>query len=186
MKKFFGEFKKFISRGNVLDLAVGVIIGGAFTAIVTALTDGILKPLINFLISLITGGSDATAIYTFLKEVKDADGVIDMSASIYIDWGALISAIINFFLIALVLFLIIKAINTAKDIADVDSNTAKAIARKQAAGKKLTKREAAYVAKQEAAKAAAEEAAKKAEEEKNKLTKSEELLTEIKMLLEKK
>lgn len=186
MKKFFGEFKKFISRGNVLDLAVGIIIGGAFTAIVTALTDGILKPLINFLISAISGGNDATSIYTFLKEVKDADGVIDMSASIYIDWGALISAIINFFLIALVLFLIIKGINAAKDLTDMDSNTAKIIAKKQAAGKKLTKREAAYVAKQEAAKAAEEEAKKKAEEEKNKLTRSEQLLTDIKNLLEKK
>jgi len=51
MKKFFGEFKKFISRGNVVDLAVGVIIGGAFTAIVTAFTNGILKPIINFLLS---------------------------------------------------------------------------------------------------------------------------------------
>ena len=120
MKKFFSEFKKFISRGNVLDLAVGVIIGGAFTAIVTALTNGVLKPLINYVISLIIGGDDATGIYTFLKVVKDGDGVVDMAASIYIDWGALISAIINFFLIAFVLFLIIKAINKAKELgADV-------------------------------------------------------------------
>ena len=52
-KGFFGEFKEFITRGNVIDMAVGVIIGGAFTAIVTALTSGILTPLINFLIGLI-------------------------------------------------------------------------------------------------------------------------------------
>lgn len=186
MKKFFSEFKKFISRGNVLDLAVGVIIGGAFTAIVTALTNGILKPLINFIISLITGGNDANAIYSFLKVVKDANGDIDMAASIYIDWGALISAIINFFLIAFVLFLIIKAINAAKDLTDVDSNMEKIIAKKTEAGKKLNKKERRFVERKEAAEAAAKEAAIKAEEEANKLTRTEQLLTEIKNLLEKK
>ena len=182
MKKFFSEFKKFISRGNVIDLAVGVIIGGAFTAIVTALTNGVLKPLINYIISLIIGGDDATGIYTFLKVVKDGDGAVDMAASIYIDWGALISAIINFFLIALVLFIIIKAINKAKEAAR-DPKIEQRIAKKQAAGKKLNKKEAKYLLDQEAAKAAAEEEARKAEEEANKLSRSEQLLTEIKDLL---
>ena len=51
MKKFFGEFKKFITRGNILDLAVGVIVGGAFTAIVTSLTNNIIRPLINWIIA---------------------------------------------------------------------------------------------------------------------------------------
>ena len=185
MKKFFSEFKKFISRGNVIDLAVGVIIGGAFTAIVTALTNGVLKPLINFVISLIICGDDATGIYTFLKVVKDSEGTIDMTASIYIDWGALISAIINFFLIAFVLFLIIKAINKAKDVAK-DPKIEERIAKKQEAGKKLSKKEMKYLADQEAAKLAAEEEARKAEEEANKLTRSEQLLTEIKELLAKK
>ena len=183
MKKFFSEFKKFISRGNVIDLAVGVIIGGAFTAIVTALTNGVLKPLINFIISLIIGGDDATGIYSFLKPVYDADGVIDMAASIYIDWGALISAIINFFLIAFVLFLIIKAINKAKDMGATDEKMEKKIAKRQAAGKKLTKKQEKYLAAKEAARVAAEEEAKKAEEEANKLSRSEQLLTEIKELL---
>ena len=183
MKKFFSEFKKFISRGNVIDLAVGVIIGGAFTAIVTALTNGVLKPLINFVISLIIGGDDATGIYSFLKPVYDADGVIDMAASIYIDWGALISAIINFFLIAFVLFLIIKAINKAKDMGATDEKVEKKIAKRQAAGKKLTKKQEKYLAAKEAARVAAEEEAKKAEEEANKLSRSEQLLTEIKELL---
>ena len=186
MKKFFSEFKKFISRGNVVDMAVGVIIGGAFTAIVTALTNGILKPLINFVIAAIMGGEDASAIYTMLKAVKDADGVIDMSASIYIDWGALISAIINFFLIALVLFVIIKAINGAKDMAQGDAVIEARIAKKQAAGKPLNKKEAAYVAKKEEAKAAAEAAEKAAAVEAAKLSRSEQLLTDIKALLEKK
>ena len=109
MKKFFSEFKKFIMRGNVIDLAVGVIVGGAFTAIVTALTNNILRPLINWIIYL-CGGGEGIAAYTFL--VGSAE---DMDAAIYIDWGAFLSAIINFILIALVLFLIVKAINKAKD-----------------------------------------------------------------------
>ena len=108
MKKFFSEFKKFVTRGNVIDLAVGVIIGGAFTAIVTALTNNILRPLINWIIYL-CGGGEGIAAYTFL--VGNAE---DMDSAIYIDWGAFLSAIINFILIALVLFLIIKAINKAQ------------------------------------------------------------------------
>ena len=107
MKKFFSEFKKFITRGNVIDLAVGVIIGGAFTAIVTALTNNILRPLINWIIYL-CGGGEGIAAYTFL-----VGSAADMGSAIYIDWGAFLSAIINFVLIALVLFLLIKAINKA-------------------------------------------------------------------------
>ena len=183
---FFIEFKKFISRGNVLDLAVGVIIGGAFTAIVTALTNGVLKPLINFVIAAIIGGDDATGIYTFLKVVKDAEGTIDMTASIFIDWGALISAIINFFLIAFVLFLIIKAINKAKDLGAKDDKMEKKIEKRKAAGKPLTKKQEKYLADKEAARVAAEEEKRKAEEEANKLSRSELLLTEIKELLAKK
>lgn len=68
MKKFFSEFKKFITRGNVMDLAVGVIIGGAFTAIVNALSNNILRPIINWIIAAICGGSsDLSKIYTVLK-----------------------------------------------------------------------------------------------------------------------
>ena len=55
MKKFFGEFKKFITRGNVLDMAVGVIVGGAFTAIVNGLSNNVLKPIINYLLALMLG-----------------------------------------------------------------------------------------------------------------------------------
>ena len=114
-KGFFGEFKEFISRGSVVDLAVGVIIGGAFTAIVTALTTHIFQPLINWIIASI-GGQDALAsARTILgKTVYLADGTVDWTSTIYIDWGAFISAIINFLLVALILFCIVKAINSAK------------------------------------------------------------------------
>ncbi len=111
MKKVVGEFKKFISRGNVIDLAVGVIIGSAFTAIVNALTKSVLQPVINWILYLISGKQGSLeGVYTFL--VGSAE---DLTTAIYIDWGALISAMINFLLIAVVLFLIVKFINKVKE-----------------------------------------------------------------------
>lgn len=106
MRKFFKDFKAFISRGNIVDLAVGVIIGGAFSAIVTALTNKIIMPLINWALS--AGGNGLESAYTFLKKVY-TDGELDLTKSIYIDWGAFITSIIDFILIALVLFIILKA-----------------------------------------------------------------------------
>lgn len=106
MRKFFSDFKKFITRGNVIDMAVGVIVASAFTAIVTALTNKIIMPFINWLLSL--GGTNGLeSAYTFLKKVE-VDGVVDLAKSIYIDWGAFITAIINFILVALVLFTILR------------------------------------------------------------------------------
>ena len=102
MKKFFEEFKKFISRGNVMDMAVGVIIGGAFTAIVNSLVNDIFMPVL----SLITGGFD-------IAGMSVSFGVGDNAATL--NYGAFLSAVINFLLIALVIFGIIKAMNTAKD-----------------------------------------------------------------------
>jgi len=117
---FFAEFRKFISKGSVIDLAVGVIIGGAFTAIVTALTNQILNPLINWLISLVGGKKALESCRTILgtavyKTGADGTQVIDWANTIYIDWGAFISAVINFFLVAFILFLIVKGINKAKE-----------------------------------------------------------------------
>lgn len=111
MKKFFKDFKAFISRGNILDMAVGVIIGSAFSAIVTALTNKIIMPLINALLAGAGGGLDSA--YTILRPAYVVENgvttdVIDLANSIYIDWGAFITAIINFLLIALVLFCILK------------------------------------------------------------------------------
>ena len=97
MKGFMKEFKEFISRGNVMDMAIGIIIGGAFTAIVTALVDSIIMPLI-------------TGIFGGLS-VKEWAFHIGKST---IAVGALVQAIINFVLITLVLFSIIKAINKVK------------------------------------------------------------------------
>ena len=115
MRKFFGEFQKFITRGNVVDMAVGVIVGSAFTAIVNALSNNILKPLINWLLAKIFKAESLNELYTMLKPVyiKDEAGenVLDLTQSIYIDWGAFINAVISFFIVALVLFIIAKVVN---------------------------------------------------------------------------
>lgn len=114
IKKFFGDFKKFISRGNILDMAVGVIIGGAFSAIVTALTNKIIMPLINLLLSI--GGENGLESAVTILKPGYTDGVLDLAKSIYIDWGAFITAIIDFFLIAFVLFIILKSIMNASNM----------------------------------------------------------------------
>lgn len=102
MKGFFEEFKKFISRGNVMDMAVGVIIGGAFTAIVNSLVNDIFMPVL----SLITGGLDIAGM-----SVSFGSG----EGAATLNYGAFLSAIINFLLIAFVVFCMIKLINGAKD-----------------------------------------------------------------------
>ncbi|MBP3431939.1 MAG: MscL family protein [Clostridia bacterium] len=124
IKKFFADFKKFISRGNVVDMAIGVIVASAFTAIVTALTNKIIMPCINWLLSL--GGAGLDSAYTFLKVVYQTDSngafvldenlnqIIDLSKSIYIDWGAFITAILNFILVAFVLFTVLKIFMNAR------------------------------------------------------------------------
>ena len=119
MKKFFTEFKKFITRGNVVDMAVGVIVGSSFTAIVNGLSNYILKPLINWLLALVFGANSLSELYTMLQPAYTVDEsgaeVIDLANSIYLDWGSFINAIINFFLIALVLFSIVKIINKLRE-----------------------------------------------------------------------
>ena len=120
---FLGDFKAFITRGNVVDMAVGVIVGGAFTAIVNSLSNNVLRPVINWLLALILGKDSLSGIYTFLKiAYKNDDATtlpeVNLEESIYIDWGAFINAIINFFIIAFVLFCIVRAINNFRDIND--------------------------------------------------------------------
>ena len=111
MKKFFKEFKAFISRGNVMDMAVGIIIGGAFTAIITALVNNILTPLL----AMIPGSNDTGALQIVLRAVYDDAGALDVTKSVIRDFGAVISAIITFLLTAFVLFLVVKTINTIRD-----------------------------------------------------------------------
>ncbi len=95
--KFFEEFKKFILRGNVMDMAVGVIVGGAFTAIVTSLNADILTPILGLF-----GGTDFSYLYVTLGSGENAP---------VLHYGNFITAIINFLITALVIFILLKVIN---------------------------------------------------------------------------
>ena len=97
-KGFFGEFREFISKGSVMDMAVGIIIGGAFQAIINSLVNDILMPLIGMIIKTES-----------LADLKVMVGTAEIT------YGAFIAAIINFLLMALVLFIIVKAMNTIRE-----------------------------------------------------------------------
>ena len=145
IKSFFDEFKKFITRGNVLDMSVGVIVGSAFTAIVNGLSNYILKPIINFLLAILLGKDALSELYTMLKPVYDDTGMLILEESIYLDWGAFINVIINFFLIAFVLFCLVRTMNDLakareKWIESLDLDEKKSVAEYRKAG--LTKKEA--------------------------------------------
>lgn len=102
MKKFFGEFKTFITRGNVMDMAVGVIIGGAFQAIINSLVNDVVMPVL----SVITGGTDFSKWTITLVEAIDEN-----TPAVTLNYGNFISAVINFLLMAFVIFTFVKIIN---------------------------------------------------------------------------
>ena len=109
------EFKDFIAKGNVMDMAVGIIIGAAFTAIVTSLVGDLINPII----SLFMGGIDFAGQYVLLGEgeygsISEAE---EAGAAVFA-WGRFIMAIINFLIIAFVVFLLVKAVNRAKEAAE--------------------------------------------------------------------
>lgn len=174
-KGFFKEFGEFINRGNALALAIGVIIGGAFTSIVTAINKNIISPIIAWII----GDTDlSNSLVTVLKShdiATQADVANGLAAAIgdplaepvndiVISWGALIQAVIDFILIALILFLIMKVVtsvlNRAKEVSE-----------------KFKKQ------KEEAEAESAEESEKPAEPEKKEVPADIALLTEIRDLL---
>lgn len=187
--KLLKEFKAFITKGNVVDLAVGMIVGAAFTAIVTALVNSIFKPLINAIPM-----GDIEGLITMLVP-KDANGitcakeVADLTKSVYIDWGAFIMAIINFFITALVLFSLVKLINMVRggftglkrdtqfiaSLTDEEKATIK--------GRTATKKELRAIKAARDAKAEQEAAAQAALKEANKPETAEELLSQIRDLL---
>lgn len=207
MKKFFGEFKTFITRGNIVDMAVGVIVGGAFTGVVNGLSNFILKPIINWILSLMLPGEGLAAALTFFpdckvyKDVVDEAGVVigqevDLANSIYIDWGSFISAIINFILIALVLFMIVRIINRVRAKHEKMANlvvngkvTKEEKKEMKAQGYNFRSEadvEVYRAQKQAAADKAAEEAAEKAAIERANNPTTEDLLKDIRELLKNK
>ena len=110
MKKFFEEFKAFVMRGNVMDMAVGVIVGGAFGAITTALVSNVVTPLLAVLFN----SPNPDALNITLRAADEAAG----TEAIVLGLGTFLGAIINFLVIALVLFSVIKAINKAKELSE--------------------------------------------------------------------
>ena len=108
MKKFFEEFKTFAMRGNVIDMAVGVVIGGAFGKITTSIVNDIIMPAI----SMITGGVNFADWKIVLKEaVANAEGVIDPATEVAIRYGNTIAIILDFIIIAFAVFCMVKALN---------------------------------------------------------------------------
>ena len=147
---FFTDFKKFITKGNVLDMAVGVVVGSAFSAIV----NGLVKMIINPCIALIPGAESMDNWKTVLKEaVVDASGAVT-SAEVAILWGEWLQTIINFFIIAFSIFVVVRIIKSAER-----KLNAREIKRQE---EEAAKKKAEEDAKAAAAKAAAD--AKAAEE----------------------
>ena len=109
MKKFFEEFKTFAMRGNVIDMAVGVVIGGAFGKITTSIVNDIIMPLI----SILTGGVDFSQWKIVLKEaVANAEGVIDPATEVAIRYGNTIAIILDFVIIAFAVFCMVRFLNS--------------------------------------------------------------------------
>lgn len=105
------EFKKFVMRGNVLDMAVGVVIGGAFGKITTSLVNDIIMPFI----SMLTGGLDFSQWKWVLKEVVlDAEGAV-LSPAVSVNFGNLIAVILDFLIIAFVIFLLVRTVNKLRE-----------------------------------------------------------------------
>ena len=203
MKKFWQDFKKFITRGNVIDMAVGVAVAGAFTAIVTAFTKGFISPLL----ALLTNDSDLASMKHILRpavvEVA-ADGTETViTAEVALLWGEFVQKIIDFLIIALTLFIVMRVAsavmahsakireNMKNALTDADEKAAaeaaaKAAEEEAAAAKAAEEAAAAEAAAKAAAEAQAEAERLAKEKEEARLAREEALLTEIRDLLKNK
>ena len=112
MKKFIAEFKEFAMKGNVVDMAIGVVIGAAFGKITTSLVNDVIMPLI----SRITGGVDFSAWKWVLKAAEVDKTGAETAAEIAVNYGSFIAVVLDFLIIALVLFMVVKAINKLRTI----------------------------------------------------------------------
>ncbi len=112
MKKLIAEFKEFAMKGNVVDMAIGVVIGAAFGKITTSLVNDVIMPLI----SRITGGVDFSAWKWVLKAAEVDETGAETAAEIAVNYGSFIAVVLDFLIIALVLFMVVKAINKLRSI----------------------------------------------------------------------
>ncbi len=112
MKKIINEFKEFINRGNVVDMAVGVMIGAAFKAIVDSVVKDLISPVIGIIFK-----QDFTELKWILEPAEYAEnGITVVKEAVSINYGAFIMAIVNFLIIAVILFLMVKMINSVRDM----------------------------------------------------------------------
>lgn len=151
------EFKKFITRGNVVDMATGVIVAGAFTKIITALTNNVFMPIVNWLVYNVTNGEGVSLITVLNGKdylVENAEGIKEINPEcIFIDWGVVIEAVVNFLLIAIIIFSIVKIINSVR--AKLDAMKLK-LKEEEMAKEKALAEEQARIAQAEANKEKAE------------------------------
>ena len=189
-QKFWADFKKFITRGNVVDMAVGVAVAGAFTAIVTAFTKGFVTPLL----SMLTANTNLSEMKTILRPEK-IDPVTEeiITPEVALLWGDFLHAIVNFLIIALSMFMIMRIAAAIRNHYTKISQKVKEFTKeeeiaaqkaKEAEEKAKAEAEAAAKAEAEAAEAARIEAEKA--EDKARLAREEELLREIRDLLKAK
>lgn len=180
MKKFFQDFKAFITRGNVVDMAVGVVVGGAFGKIVTSLVNDIIMPLI----SLATGGSGFANWKWVIVAANEAENIAEVS----LHWGSFIQTIVDFLIIAFCIFLVLKLMmNARKSFDGIAGESARARRKKIRAYKKqgMTETEAVMKLDDEEAALKAEAEAKAEAERLAAPPTTEQLLAEIRDLLAK-
>ena len=124
LTKILNEFKTFIARGNVIDLAVGIVIGAAFTAIVKSLVTDVVNPILG----LISGGMDFSNHFLSLDgRVYQSIALAKEAGAPVLAWGSFITAIINFLIVAWAVFLLIKLVNKLEDTVSGDEDVAEAI-----------------------------------------------------------
>lgn len=181
---FFADFKKFITRGNVVDMAVGVIIGSSFNKIVTGLVNYIINPFIGLFLKSGDLDSIKTEITAPVYKVLEDGTVTDEIATpgVYIQWGTWIQTILDFLIVAFCLFMLLRIIMRTKNILEAKENEAKAAADAKAAEEAKIAAEKAKAEADAAAKAAAE---KQAAFEASILA-QEKLLTEIRDIMKNK
>ena len=189
MKKFWADFKKFITRGNVIDMAVGVAVASAFTAIVTAFTKGFISPLL----ALLTGNSTLDDLTWVVKApvFDPADPTVIIEPAVEILWGSFLQKIIDFLIIALVLFVVMRVASAVmahskkihENVRNALTNSDEEAAKAEAEAAAKAEAEAAAKAEAEAVAKAEAEAKLLAEEERKQ--KEIELLSEIRDLLKK-
>lgn len=184
MKKFWEDFKKFISRGNVIDMAIGVTVASAFTAIVTAFTKGFISPFL----ALISGNSSLDTMTIVIKEaILDAEGAV-VTPAVEILWGGFVQKIIDFLIIAFVLFIVMRITSAVMARSKkIRQNVINALTdADEVAKEKEAEAKAKAEAEAKALQEAAEKEAAKIKAEEDRCKEQVALLREIRDLLNKK